>query len=516
MPALKAAAYARYSTDHQSENSIEAQLNGINDYCRSHNIEVVRTFIDEAQTGTNLNRSGFQSLIKNAENHAFQAVVIYDITRGSRDVVDWFTFRKEMLRLGIQVISATERLGDILDPNAFLTELLSVGIGQHQVLTTRQKSHAGVVNVARKGLFCGGYPPLGYIVDGDRHYQIDEHEAAAVRYIFSAYADGGSYSHIVDWLFDHGIQSKRGKKIGNNALYAILRNDRYIGRYTWFRRNVKLMGKWAGGKANPNAVVIENAVPHIIDAATWERVQKRIMENEKNRCNKSRTNRQYLLSGLIRCRKCGGAWGGVTTTNKKGIEYSFYTCLNKKRLHTCDAKNIAAADIEPLVVNCITEKILNGNLVEKTADAVLQACKDDGAEDAESIRREISSVEKKVSNLMHTLETGFDSDSVRERVAGHEAHLKILRERLASARPSPMLTRDELIAELSRDRSALAADPHYIRQILQKYIVSILIDNDTVEINAVSDYLAYRAIPGELHILRGSDRMNTAGCGGRI
>ena len=72
---MQAAAYARYSTEHQTENSIEAQLNGINDYCRSHDIEVVRTYIDEAQSGTNTNRSGFQSLIRGAESPAFQSVV---------------------------------------------------------------------------------------------------------------------------------------------------------------------------------------------------------------------------------------------------------------------------------------------------------------------------------------------------------------------------------------------------------------------------------------------------------
>lgn len=91
-------------------------------------------------------------------------------------------------------------------------------------------------------------------------------------------------------------------------------------------------------------------------------------------------------------------------------------------------------------------------MIEKTADAILHACKDDGADDAESIKREISAAENKVANLMHTLETGFDSDSVRERVTGHEAYLKILRDRLAAAHPAPMLTRDELIAELSHDR----------------------------------------------------------------
>lgn len=83
-------------------------------------------------------------------------MIIYDITRGSRDVGDWFNFRKEMMVLGVRVISATQDLGDLTDPSSFLHELLSVGLGQHQVLDTRKKSIAGVAVKAKQGIFLGG------------------------------------------------------------------------------------------------------------------------------------------------------------------------------------------------------------------------------------------------------------------------------------------------------------------------------------------------------------------------
>lgn len=76
--------------------------------------------------------------------------MIYDVTRGSRDVGGWFTFRKTMLMLGVQVIAATQALGDITNSNDFLVELLSVGMGQREVLETRQKSINGVAVKAHK------------------------------------------------------------------------------------------------------------------------------------------------------------------------------------------------------------------------------------------------------------------------------------------------------------------------------------------------------------------------------
>ena len=159
---MKAAEYGRYSTDKQTENSIAYQFNKIREYCKKNNIEIVASYSDEAQSGTNTDRKGFIDMIAAAERHEFDAVVIYDISRGSRDVGDWFAFRKQMMRLGVRVISATQKLGDITNPNDFLVELITAGLGEHQVLDTRQKSIAGTAERAKKGIFCGGVTPLGY------------------------------------------------------------------------------------------------------------------------------------------------------------------------------------------------------------------------------------------------------------------------------------------------------------------------------------------------------------------
>ena len=159
---MKAAAYARYSTDRQTDNSIAAQLDAIITYCQKNNISIAKTYVDEAQSGTNINRQGFTNLLNDARTGKFNAVVIYDISRGSRDIADWFTFRKEMQASKIAVLSVTEKLGDISNPNDFLVELINVGLGQHMVLQTRQKSRAGVAQKAKDAVFLGGVAPLGY------------------------------------------------------------------------------------------------------------------------------------------------------------------------------------------------------------------------------------------------------------------------------------------------------------------------------------------------------------------
>ena len=175
----KVAGYARYSTDNQTDNSIEFQMRVIEQYCDEHDLDLSYRYHDDALSGTNTDRPAFRQLCIDAKNHLFDAVVIYDITRGSRDVSDWFAFRKAMDLLGIEVISTQDKLGDIMNPNDFLVELLGIGIGQHHVLQTRQKTIEGTTQRAMEGKFLGGIPPYGYDVV-DQEYVINETEAKNV------------------------------------------------------------------------------------------------------------------------------------------------------------------------------------------------------------------------------------------------------------------------------------------------------------------------------------------------
>lgn len=157
---INAVGYARYSTEFQTDNSIAYQTTAIQEYCEKHDINLLKVYADEAMTGTNTNRPAFQQMLAAAEQHLFDAVIIYDISRGSRNVVDWFSFRQEMARIDIQVISCNQHLGDILDPNTYLTELITAGIGQHMVLDTRKKSIDGKNERGKKRYFLRWKPAI--------------------------------------------------------------------------------------------------------------------------------------------------------------------------------------------------------------------------------------------------------------------------------------------------------------------------------------------------------------------
>lgn len=404
---MQAAAYARYSTEHQTDSSIAYQMRKIEEYCAKNGIIISARYADEAMSGTNTQRPAFQSLCQDAAQRKFDAVVIYDISRGSRDVADWFGFRKQMAVLGIQVISVEDHIGDILNPADYLTELITVGLGQHHVLTSRQKSMDSIATKAKTGQFLGGTPNFGYDIVGGK-YVVNPAESKIVQTIFQMYAAGKSYGEILDTIGE--VRGKRGKIMGKNSLYYILRNERYAGVYSWCKYHSKIMGKYAGRTPNENAVRIEDSIPAIIDKKTWENVQMRMNDKKHNASNKAK--RDYLLSGLIECTACGASYVGHTSTNKRGYSTRYYCCGNKYRNHTCQSKNINANDLEEFVIKNLKlylEQLDFGQMAQQIADEINGATADLKAE-----RKELADIIFQLNNGTKAILKGIDYPELQE------------------------------------------------------------------------------------------------------
>lgn len=462
---MRAAEYARYSTDRQTENSIAYQFGEIRRYCQAHDIEIVASFQDEGCSGTNADRQGFQDMIRAAQAGKFDTVVIYDVSRGSRDVGDWFAFRKAMMYLNVSVISATgQRLGDLTNSQDFLLELLTVGMGQAEVLGTRQKSLDGVAVKARAGAFLGGVPPLGYDIDQGQ-YVINPAEARIVRQIFAWYAAGRSYDYMIEQL--HGATGKRGRPFGKNTFHALLKNERYIGVYTWNKKKYKLLRKWAGGVENPDVVRIEDAIPPIIDRETWDKVQARMADNKRNARNKAR--HQYLLTGLIECEGCGAAYVGHSSTNKRGYVTRYYVCGNKYRTHECHAKNINADEIETFVVQHLKAYL---STIDYTATAQYIADQVNGAApDLSAEKAELVQVSSQIQNGVKAVLSGLDVPELKDeldRLRVRKSELEEIIARRSSSRPQ---VDPAAIAEMLRTASdgwTAETLPTIIRQHIQK------------------------------------------------
>lgn len=74
---IKALAYVRYSSHAQDDgNSVAAQTNCIEEYAKTHNMEMEQWYIDMAKTGRNTNRPEYQRMKHDIENGNVEAKVI--------------------------------------------------------------------------------------------------------------------------------------------------------------------------------------------------------------------------------------------------------------------------------------------------------------------------------------------------------------------------------------------------------------------------------------------------------
>ena len=105
-----AAVYARYSSDNQTEQSIEGQLRVCEEYAQRNGIVIVDTYIDRAMTGTNDNRPDFRRMIKDSAKKSWDFILVYKLDRFSRNKYETAIHKKTLKDNGVKVLSAMENI----------------------------------------------------------------------------------------------------------------------------------------------------------------------------------------------------------------------------------------------------------------------------------------------------------------------------------------------------------------------------------------------------------------------
>ena len=196
--------YARYSSDNQTEQSIEGQLRVCQDYAQRNDIVILNTYIDRAMTGTNDKRPDFQQMIKDSYQKQWDFVLVYKLDRFSRNKYESVVHKKTLKENGVKLISAMENIPD--SPEGIILESLLEGMNQYYSAELAQKIKRGMHETRLKGLFQGGGLAFGYKVEG-RKIVIDLENANIVKYIFDQYNSGAYASDIANYLNEQGLKN---------------------------------------------------------------------------------------------------------------------------------------------------------------------------------------------------------------------------------------------------------------------------------------------------------------------
>ena len=109
---MKAVIYARYSSDNQTEASIEGQLRECMEFAERAEIDVIGNYIDRALTAKTDNRPEFQRMIKDSYKHAFDCIIVWKLDRFARNRYDSAHYKSLLKKNGVKVISAKESIGE--------------------------------------------------------------------------------------------------------------------------------------------------------------------------------------------------------------------------------------------------------------------------------------------------------------------------------------------------------------------------------------------------------------------
>ena len=386
--------YARYSSDNQTEQSIEGQLRVCEEYAKKNNILILGTYIDRAMTGTNDNRPDFQRMIKDSSRKEWNYVICYKLDRFSRNKYETAIHKKTLRDNGVKVLSAMENIPDT--PEGIILESLLEGMNQYYSAELAQKVKRGMRETRLKGLYQGGGLPYGYKVI-NRKIVIDETKAETVKYIFRQYANGVYVREIISSLTKKGILHK-GKPFATNTIYGILKNEKYSGVYMHGEE------------------VVDNMYPQLIDKELYKSVRQKV---DKNKFGKRSIKVEYLLRNKVKCGYCGKPISADTGTARNGEVKRYYKCIGRKKYNNgCTKTPIRKEDLEECIINVIIQEMSKPEIMDAIVNKLMQL--QNAGESANStltmLLNEKYGVERSLNNLVNAIENGIVSNTTNKRL----------------------------------------------------------------------------------------------------
>lgn len=484
--ANRVALYARFSSDNQRTESIDAQIRAMKAYCQQRKFVIVNTYIDEAKSATTDRRAAFQQMIADSKDRNFNILLVHKLDRFARNRYDSAVYKRELKKNGVMVYSVLENLDD--SPESIMLESVLEGMSEYYSQNLAREVMKGMRETALQAKHTGGMPPLGYDVDPETHkLVINECEAETVRLIFEMYGRGEGYSAILAVLHEEGHKTKRGVDFQKNSLHSILTNPKYQGMYVFNRSSAKD----GEGRRNTHKlkdaediITIEGGCPQIVDAVTYEKVQARIINN-RHTGGRQNAKTNYLLSGKVRCKECGRSMtGSARNCGRSKRFYATYRCPTKS--YACSNKEINRDYLEEYTIGLLEKHIFNAAAMKRIAKRIDKELGNQAKEaenEKERLRKELAEINTALSNIADAVGAGLLSDALINRLAeleGRKASIEELLRRDPSARQETVIDPQVIMAQYN-ELKRTPASPAY-KEFVQDFVSHIEVGRYSVTI----------------------------------
>jgi len=494
----RAAGYSRYSTDLQNERSIEDQEALLRRYAGLNSLEITRLYSDAAQSGASiLGRDGLLELLADAKAGRFDAVIVEELDRLSRDMEDLAGIHKRLSFAGVEIIAVHEGVASTV------TVGLRGLVGQLFREDNARKIRRGLSGKVSQGMLAGGRA-YGYRADplNPGRPTIIEAEAEVVRRIFAEYAAGRSPIAIATGLNADGHRAYNGRLWTASTIHGwearksgILRNPLYRGQICW--NKTRMVKDPETGRrvprTNPQSEWRTAEAPEmaIVDRALWDRVQAILAPRVRSKAECSAMRRpKRPLSGLLRCGACGGGMSAVGPDKSGRVRIA---CTRHQQSRSCPAPRTWYLDrIEDAVISVLRDELKKPRHLQIYVEEYNKARLEFAAATMRrraKLERRVGDLDAEIGRLIDFIARGIGSaDRIAQDYQGRCAELDAARAELAAEPPSieRVALHPLAVAGYRRDLAALApvmaadksGEPGSFGEILRRLISSVVITED--------------------------------------
>jgi len=513
-----AAIYARVSSARQArDETIASQTLALREHARAQGLDVPEEWVfeDAGHSGATLVRPGLEQLRDLAAQGAIDVALVYSPDRLARKFAYQALLIEEFARSGVAVRFVKGPRGDspedqlMVQFQGMFAEYEKAQLAERYRRGKAYRAKTGSVNVLSGAPF--GYRYIRKTPECGARYEVIEHEAALVAELFRRYAgEGATVADLARWLTSAGIVTRTGKsRWDRSVIWGMLRNPAYAGRAVFgktmaiheqpgLNRIARLQGR-----ATPRAVKTvdrppqewtEIAVPAIVDAETFDRVQARLADNKRFATRAS--PRPSLLQGMAACSACGYAYyrTSTRTTNKKIF---YYRCLGSDGWRyedgrVCTSPPVRADYLDQVVWEHITGLLADPALIRAEIDKRLATARtsDPAIRQRKQLQTALAKASKAITAMIEAYQEQLITiDELRSRMphlraaeAGVRAQLDAA-EACAADRDAYLKLADDLEGFLAQLRTtATTASTDQRRRVIRLVIKDVLIGPEKITI----------------------------------
>lgn len=343
------AVYARISQDRSGEElGVRRQLADCRQEAERRGWTVVEEYVDDdVSAWSGKRRPAYERMLADIAEGRRDAVIVWHLDRLHRRPIELEQFADTCTRAGLRDVVTLSGDVDLAHGDGLLMARLMAAVAANESDAKRRRGVRKAQEIAESGRpMMGGPRPFGFAADRVSH---DPAEAPVVREVAGRLLAGESLTSVTRWLDETGVRTVGGKAWRTNTVRQMVTSPRM----------------W-GMRVHRGQVIGEGVWGPILTAEEGERLQRQLLDPARRT---NRTARRYLLSGMVRCGRCG-----TTMVSAPKGPVRRYGCVRAAGSTGCGGVFITA----PLLEEFVTEAVLLRLDSPQAHQAMLAAPDDDG------------------------------------------------------------------------------------------------------------------------------------------